>query len=63
MEATRIIDLDTPAGIAEHLATLPTENIRAIAARPIFGIGTPVSNFLLVSAAGFELILREAAGR
>lgn len=52
--------MDTAAGLAEHMRTLPIENLRKIAARPIFGIGTACSNFLLVTAAECELIVRGA---
>jgi hypothetical protein len=52
----RIIDLDTAEGMAEWVKALPTENLRSIAARPIFY--GPVSNFLLVTAAECELSLR-----
>jgi hypothetical protein len=50
------IDLNTAEGVADHIATLPTENLRGIAAREIF-VG-PVSNVLLVVAAELELIKR-----
>lgn len=52
------IDLNTPEGIVAHLATLPTENLRRIAAREVFY--GPVSNVVLVCAAECELILRDA---
>lgn len=52
------IDLNTPEGIVEHMATLPTENLRRIAAREVnYG---PASNVVLVFAAEAELILRDA---
>lgn len=57
-ERPHTIDLNTPEGIVEHMATLPTENLRRIAAREIhYG---PASNVVLVTAAECELILRDA---
>ena len=52
-------DLNTSEGMAAHVRTLPTPNLRRIAARPIF-VG-PVSNALLVVAAELELIVRGEA--
>jgi hypothetical protein len=54
--AGKVIDLDTPEGVCEHVKTLPSENLREIAARPLV-IG-PVSNITLVMAAAMELVLR-----
>lgn len=54
-----LIDMDTAEGMAQHLATLPTENLRALAAREVFY--GPVSNVLLVTSAQCELILRGEA--
>jgi esterase/lipase superfamily enzyme len=48
-----IIDLNTPVGAIEWMKGLPTENLLAIAARPIDQF-----NYLLVCAADGELILR-----
>jgi hypothetical protein len=59
MTTSEYIDLNTAEGMADHIATLPTENLRSIAAREIF-IG-PVSNVLLVVAAQMELIKRGEA--
>lgn len=51
------IDLETPAGVAAWVRELPDENLRAIADRPIDQF-----NFLLVTAAGLELIVRGERG-
>ena len=56
---THIIDMSTSEGMAEHIKTLPTANLKDIAAREVFY--GPVSNVLLVTAAQMELIVRGAA--
>lgn len=57
------INLSTPEGIVDHMATLPTENLRRIAAREVYASPTG-GNIALVFAAEAELILRDAlAGR
>lgn len=53
------IDLNTPEGIVAHMATLPTENLRRIAAREVY-LSPTGGNVGLVFAAECELILREA---
>ena len=55
-----IIDLNTIEGLAEHMKTLPTANLRSIAARPMF-INADGGNVLLIGAAECELILRGEA--
>jgi hypothetical protein len=50
------LDLNTSEGMAAHVRTLPTENLRSIAAREVFY--GPVSNLLLVTACQMELIVR-----
>lgn len=53
------IDLTTPEGIVDHMATLPTENLRRIAAREVY-VSPTGGNIALVFAAEAELILRDA---
>jgi hypothetical protein len=48
------IDLNTARGAAEWMRGLPTENLREIASRPLDSF-----NYLLVTAAEGELIVRE----
>ena len=47
------INLNTPEGVAIWIRDLPTANLKAIAARPIDQF-----NYMLVTAAGMELIIR-----
>ena len=54
--STAAIDLTTPAGIAAHFATLPTENLRDIERRPVWN----EDSALMVVAAAYELAAREA---
>lgn len=51
-----ITDMNTAEGMAAHMRTLPTENLRELAAREVFY--GPVSNLLMVTAAECELIVR-----
>lgn len=51
-----VMDLTTPEGAVAWMKELPTENLRQIAARPIDEF-----NYLLVSAADGELIIRGEA--
>jgi hypothetical protein len=53
----KVIDLDTAEGVALWVKGLPTENLKAIAARPVF-VCEAGSNVLLLLAADCELILR-----
>jgi hypothetical protein len=55
--AATIRDMNTAEGMAAHMQTLPTENLRSIAARPIF-LTADGGNVLLVAAAECELIIR-----
>lgn len=52
-----VIDMNTAEGCAEWMKTLPTENLRSIAARPIF-LNENGGNALLVISAECELIVR-----
>jgi hypothetical protein len=52
-----VIDMNTAEGCAAWMKGLPTENLRSIAARPIFACEAG-SNALLVASAECELILR-----
>lgn len=51
------IDLNTAEGCATWMKSLPTENLRSIAARPVF-ISPTGGNVLLVASAEGELIVR-----
>jgi len=53
----KVIDMNTAEGCAAWMRELPTDNLRAIAARPIF-VCEAGSNALLVASADAELILR-----
>jgi hypothetical protein len=55
--AHRVINMDTPEGCAEWMASLPTDNLREIAARPVY-LNSTGSNAMMVTAAAAELILR-----
>lgn len=57
---TNVIDMNTAEGCAAWMRTLPTENLRAIAARPVF-LTASGGNVLLVTAAECELIVRGEA--
>lgn len=57
MNSTKVIDMNTAEGCAEWMKGLPTENLRSIAARPIF-VSPAGGNVLLVASAEAELILR-----
>lgn len=52
-----VIDMNTAEGCAAWMKTLPTENLRAIAARPMF-VSPTGGNVLLVTSAECELIVR-----
>jgi hypothetical protein len=52
-----VIDMNTAEGCAEWMKGLPTENLRSIAARPIF-LSPTGGNALLVMSAEAELIVR-----
>jgi hypothetical protein len=56
MTTNQTIDMNTAEGMADWMHTLPTSNLRSLAAREVFY--GPVSNLLLVTAAQGELILR-----
>lgn len=58
--ATEITDMNTPEGLIEHLSTLPSENLRSIAARPVF-LSASGGNVALVAAAEGILIVRGEA--
>jgi hypothetical protein len=57
MGSNNVIDMGTAAGCAEWMRTLPSENLRSIAARPVF-VCEAGSNALLVASAEAELIVR-----
>jgi hypothetical protein len=52
-----VIDMNTAEGCAAWMKGLPTENLRSIAARPIF-LNANGGNVLMVTAAECELIVR-----
>lgn len=52
-----VIDMNTAEGCAEWMKGLPTENLRSIAARPIF-LDANGGNALLVLSAEMELNVR-----
>jgi nitrous oxide reductase accessory protein NosL len=55
--ARKVIDMNTAEGMGAHMATLPTENLREIAAREMF-LNSFGGNVLMITAAAGELILR-----